>query len=219
MRITQFQVNPFAENVYVLWNEASRHCIIVDPGMMSQRERDTVTGFIGEKRLLVQQVVATHCHIDHVASARWTANLYGVPLAASPLDAKLAQQLPAQASRFHLKLNVEPMHIDTALHEGDVMPLDDETVEVHETPGHTQGGLMFHIPAQEMAIVGDTIFQGSVGRTDLGGDMRQLLHSVQHVILTLPPQTVLMSGHGPATTVANELRYNPYAHINDIDTP
>lgn len=211
MKIAQFQVNPFGENVLVLHNPDTRHCIIVDPGMMKDQEIVEVVDFIDRYQLQVQRVLITHCHIDHTASARWTAGHYGVPLCASPLDAQLAATLPAQARRFGLKINVQPLTIDCELKDGDELMLDDEPIQVLGTPGHTPGGLTFYAPQSAIAITGDTIFQGSVGRTDLGGDMQALLHSVQQVILKLPPETLLVPGHGYATTVADELHNNPYA--------
>ena len=213
MKIAQFQVNPFCENVMVLHNPATHHCIIVDPGMMRQDERDGLTGFISDEQLEVQRVLITHCHIDHTASARWTADRYGVSIEASPLDAELAQALPAQAKRFGLKIEVQPLVPDHELHDGDELSLDDEPIKVLATPAHTPGGLTFYLPQSGIALVGDTIFRGSVGRTDLGGDMQALLHSVQQVILKLPAETLLVPGHGPATTVADELRHNPYAQM------
>ncbi len=211
MKVSRFEVNLFGENVYILWNEKSRHAIVVDPGMMRPQERDAVTGFIDSNHLQVQRLLLTHCHVDHSASARYVATRYGVKVEASLADAALAQHLPEQATFFHLKIEPEPLVIDAPLQEGDVINLDDESIHVLATPGHTPGGLSFYIPSISLALVGDSIFRGSIGRTDLpGGDAQALVSSIKTKLLTLPADVALAPGHGPVTTVGDELQYNPY---------
>lgn len=211
MKATKMTVNPFEENIYILWNEDSHHALIIDPGMMQDHERDVITKFIDENGLKLQQVLLTHIHIDHVASARWTAQHYGVTVAGSELDCPLAEKLPEQAEHFRLRVPVDALVLDQNLKDGDVIMLDDEPLKVLAMPGHSPGGLAFYAPDSGIVFTGDSVFQGSVGRTDLyGGDMVVLLDSIRQQIFTLPPETVIAPGHGPTTTVADEQRYNPF---------
>ena len=204
-------VNPFGENLYILWDETTHDAVVVDPGMMRDSEREMVTKFIAENKLNVKHVLLTHLHIDHITSARWLADQTGADVCGSALDAQLGLELPDQVAHFHLKIEVEPLKLDRELVDGDTIPLGDEVIQVLHVPGHSPGGLAFYLAESGLLIAGDTIFNGSVGRTDLmGGDMAQLLNSIREKIFTLPDETVIASGHGPTTTVADEKRFNPF---------
>ena len=211
MNATMMTVNPFGENMYILWDEASREAVVVDPGMMRDGEREMVTKFIDEHNLSVKHILLTHLHVDHITSARWLADKTGADVCGSVLDAQLGQELPDQVAHFRINIEVEPLTVDRDLVDGDTIPLGDETIQVLHVPGHSPGGLAFYLPQSALLISGDTIFNGSVGRTDLwGGDMAQLLSSIREKIYTLPEDTVIASGHGPTTTVADEKRFNPF---------
>ena len=204
-------VNPFGENMYILWDEASREAVVVDPGMMRQGERDMVTKFIADNDLKVKHILLTHLHLDHVTSARWLADQTGADVCGSILDKELGMNLPQQVAQFHLKIESEVLTIDRHLQDGETIPLGDETIQVLHVPGHSPGGLAFYLPESSLLISGDTIFNGSVGRTDLmGGDMATLINSIREKIFPLPDETVIASGHGPTTTVADEKRFNPF---------
>lgn len=211
MKVSKFTVNPFGENVYLLWNESSKNVIIVDPGMMNETERNAVTNFIESKELKPQRLLLTHVHIDHAASAAMISLKYGLKVEASEEDEFLAAQLPEQAKRFGLKINPTPLSIDEYLTEKSEIALDDEKIKVLRTPGHTPGALAFYIPDSAIVLVGDSVFLGSIGRTDLpGGSEEQLIDSIKTKILTLPDETVICPGHGPTTTVRDEKSYNPF---------
>ena len=211
MNATMMTVNPFGENMYILWDEASREAVVVDPGMMRDGEREMVTKFIDEHNLSVKHILLTHLHVDHITSARWLADKTGADVCGSVLDAQLGQELPDQVAHFRINIEVEPLTVDRNLVDGDTIPLGDETIQVLHVPGHSPGGLAFYLPQSALLISGDTIFNGSVGRTNLwGGDMAQLLNSIREKIYTLPEDTVIASGHGPTTTIADEKRFNPF---------
>ena len=204
-------VNPFGENMYILWDEASHEAVVVDPGMMRDGEREMVTKFIDEHNLSVKHILLTHLHVDHITSARWLADKTGADVCGSALDDSLGQDLPEQVAHFRINVEVEPLTVDRNLADGDTLQLGDETIQVLQVPGHSPGGLAFYLPQSALLISGDTIFNGSVGRTDLwGGDMAQLINSIREKILPLPDETVIASGHGPTTTVADEKRFNPF---------
>ena len=211
MNATMMTVNPFGENMYILWDETSHEAVAVDPGMMRQDERDMVTKFIADNDLKVKHILLTHLHLDHVTSARWLADQTGADVCGSVLDKELGLNLPQQVAQFHLKIESDVLTIDRHLQDGEMIPLGSETIQVLHVPGHSPGGLAFYLPQSSLLISGDTIFNGSVGRTDLmGGDMATLINSIREKILPLPDETVIASGHGPTTTIADEKRFNPF---------
>ena len=211
MNATMMSVNPFGENMYILWDEASHEAVVIDPGMMREGEREMVTKFIDEHQLNVKHVLLTHLHVDHITGARWLADKTGADVCGSALDNPLGQELPDQVAHFRINIEVEPLTVDRNLSEGDTLPLGDEIIQVLHVPGHSPGGLAFYVPQSNLLFSGDTIFNGSIGRTDLwGGDFAQLINSIREKILPLPDETVIASGHGPTTTVADEKRCNPF---------
>ena len=211
MNATMMSVNPFGENMYILWDEASHEAVVIDPGMMREGEREMVTKFIDEHQLNVKHVLLTHLHVDHITGARWLADKTGADVCGSALDNPLGQELPDQVAHFRINIEVEPLTVDRNLTEGDTLPLGDEIIQVLHVPGHSPGGLAFYVPQSNLLFSGDTIFNGSIGRTDLwGGDFAQLINSIREKILPLPDKTVIASGHGPTTTVADEKRCNPF---------
>jgi glyoxylase-like metal-dependent hydrolase (beta-lactamase superfamily II) len=211
MNATMMTVNPFGENLYILWDESTHDAVVVDPGMMRDVERDMVTKFIDEHNLNVKHILLTHLHIDHVISARWLADKTGADVCGSAKDAQLGLDLPKEVEHFHINAEIDPLTVDHDLIDGDTIQLGEEIIQVLHVPGHSPGGLAFYLPESALLISGDTIFNGSVGRTDLwGGDMAQLLNSIREKIFPLPDETVIASGHGPTTTVADEKRFNPF---------
>ncbi|MDY6292729.1 MAG: MBL fold metallo-hydrolase, partial [Bacteroidales bacterium] len=115
MKISRFTMNPFGMNCYILWTAPGGKCIIIDPGMMMQSEKDMITGFIDGNNLTLEHILLTHCHVDHACAARWLATKYGVPVEAGANEEVIAQQLPAQAARFGLKIDSTPLVIDRHL--------------------------------------------------------------------------------------------------------
>ena len=211
MNATMMTVNMFGENMYILWDEETHDAVVVDPGMMRDAEREVVDKFIKGQELNVKHILLTHLHIDHITGARWLADQTGADVCGSALDAQLGRELPEQVAQFHINMETQPLELDRNLADGDTIPLGDEMIQVLHVPGHSPGGLAFYLSQSGLLISGDTIFNGSVGRTDLwGGDMAQLLNSIREKIYTLPDETVIASGHGPTTTVADEKRFNPF---------
>ena len=208
---TMMTVNMFGENMYILWDEETHDAVVVDPGMMRDAEREMVDKFIKGHELNVKHILLTHLHIDHITGARWLADQTGADVCGSALDAQLGRELPEQVAQFHINIETQPLELDRNLADGDTIPLGDEMIQVLHVPGHSPGGLAFYLSQSGLLISGDTIFNGSVGRTDLmGGDMAQLINSIHEKILPLPDETVIASGHGPTTTIADEKRCNPF---------
>ena len=211
MNISKFEVNPFGEITYILWDKNGGEAMIVDPGMMTDAERDMVVSFLETNQLTLKMVLLTHLHIDHVPSARWMAQKFGVTVAGNKGDAELGKALPLQAQHFRLWLDLEELILDRELNDGDQLKLGDEEIKVIHTPGHSMGSLSFYVPESGFVVTGDALFNGSIGRTDLpGGDFSTLINAIKTKLLTLPGDTMVYPGHGPATTIADEARYNPY---------
>ena len=201
----------FGENIYLLWDEATLEAVVIDPGMMKERENDELMAFIDDNHLNVKAVWLTHGHVDHACGARWIADRLGVPVMGSALDQPLLSGLPLQVSLFKIHIDAQPLTLDRNLADGDVLHIGEQRVLVIAMPGHSPGGLAFYLPDHQMVFTGDSLFQGSIGRTDLmGGDYDTLISSIQDNLLTLPPETVVISGHGPTTTIGHEATFNPY---------
>lgn len=211
MKFLNFSTKLFGENIFILFDETSREAAIIDPGMMEDGEFSQLEDKVSQEGLHVKYVLLTHAHIDHACAAKWAAEKYGAPICGSTADQTYASSMKEQAIMFHLPIRPDEFTIDKPLSDGDVLTLGASTIQVIATPGHTKGGLVFYIPQTGIAFVGDTIFRGSVGRTDLpGGDMGELTESIRTKIYTLPAATNLHPGHGFATTVEEEKNFNPY---------
>ena len=211
MNITRFPVSPFVEMTYVLWTSDGGEAAVIDPGMMRDAEREMVVGFIDEHQLQLKHILLTHMHIDHVSSAQWMSQRYGLPLEGSKADEFMGSVLPEQAHHFRLPLEIEPLTLDKYLSGGDIIHLGDEEIHVLETPGHSLGSLSFYLPKSKFVVTGDALFAGSIGRTDLpGGDYSTLIASIRQRLFTLPSDTVVYPGHGQETTIGDEMRFNPY---------
>lgn len=211
MNISRFELNPFGENTYILWHKTAKKAIVVDPGMMRDDERDLIVDFLDRHELTLQAVILTHIHIDHVTGAKWLADKYDVKILASKADEILSASLPMQAQLFGLKVEVPSFSIDQALKDGDELLLGGEKIVVLATPGHSPGGICLYMPDSATVISGDTLFEGSIGRTDLpGGNFDRLITSIKTKLLTLPDDTVVAPGHGYTTTIGAERLHNPF---------
>lgn len=212
MKIVKFQFNMFGENCFVVWSPQSRECMIVDPGMISTAENEAIDAFIAREGLTVKYLVNTHLHLDHCFGNAHVSAAYGVKTRAHMADAPFGSGLKAQARMFGITdapladlTEIEP------LADGTVLTLGDERIEVIHVPGHSPGGIALYAPADGWAISGDSLFRGSIGRTDLaGGDYGQLIRSVTDRLLTLPDATRVLPGHGEFTTIGDEKTSNPY---------
>lgn len=204
MKIVKFQFNMFGENCYVVYDPESREAMVVDPGMLTIAENEVIDSFIARERLSVKYLINTHLHLDHCFGNAHISGRYGVTAHAHPADAPLGRDIAAQARLFGI-FDTEIGNVDKIipLTEGDVLTIGKEQIRVIHTPGHTPGGISLYAPGDGWIITGDTLFgDGNIGRTDLpGGNYQQLLDSIRTKLLTLPPSTRLLPGHGPASTI------------------
>ena len=211
MKIAKFEFSLFGINTYVVYDPESKECAVIDPGMINEEEIEAVENFIKREGLHLTQIINTHLHIDHAIGIDSLKRNHEVKVAAHPADRALGERLLQQARSFGLPFSPKNVVADIDLKDGDVIRIGNGSLRVLHTPGHSQGGICLYDATDDFLISGDTLFAGSVGRTDLpGGDMSQLISGIKEKLLTLPPQTVVYPGHGPATTIAREKASNPF---------
>ena len=199
-------------NCTVLGDELSQEAIVVDPGDDIPR----ILAVLAKHGLTLKQIVVTHAHFDHISGAQELKRLTGAPIAFNQADLPLAAMLNEQPAWVGLRIPVdaEVPELDLDLGDGHRVGVDGMQGLVVLTPGHTQGSLCLWFPEHELLIAGDTLFAGSIGRTDLpGGDGRQLLHSIKDRLLGLPEQTLVVPGHGGVTSIGAERETNPFLQV------
>ena len=206
MILETFPVGPLQCNCTILADEETREAIIVDPGDEISRIHRRLTSL----GLTLKQILITHAHIDHVGGALKLKALTGAAIYLNEADLPLLQMMSAQAAWLGIE-TPETAPPDEALTDGRRVGLDNYPAQVIHTPGHTQGSICLHFAPLKMVLAGDTLFAGSIGRTDLpGGNYEQIIESINSRLLNLPNETAVVPGHGPATTIGAERRTNPF---------
>ena len=201
----------FGINTYVVYDPEEKEAAIIDPGMSRKQEFDALEKFIEREGLKVTHLINTHLHIDHAIADNWVKAKYGVPVEAHTDDAMLGERIKQQAQMFGVQAEDVAVEIDRPLKEGDIIKIGSGELKVVHVPGHSPGSICLYDEADSFVIVGDALFQGSIGRTDLpGGNHRQLVDAIKNKLLTLPKETMVLSGHGDATTIGREWESNPY---------
>jgi glyoxylase-like metal-dependent hydrolase (beta-lactamase superfamily II) len=204
LRVAAMEVGPLAANAYIVWHAATGKAAVVDPG----DEGEEILRGVTDRGLTLDKILITHGHFDHVGGVRFLKERTGAAVYIHRDEVARMRAAPRQGAMFGLGVS-EPPAPDALVGEGDVVTLADQEFRVLHTPGHTPGHVAF--VCGRLAFVGDLIFAGSIGRTDLpGGSHADLLRAVREKIFTLPDETILFPGHGPATTVGEEKRTNPF---------
>ncbi len=208
MRIEHLTLGAYETNCYVLRDgETSRDCLVIDPGL----DADRLIDFLEERDLNPVAVVLTHGHIDHIAGVAAMRDTFpDVKVSIHESDAEMLREPHANLSAMSgMAFSTRPQ--DVSLKDGDIIEQVGVKLLVLHTPGHTPGGICLYSQADGVAFVGDTLFAGSVGRTDFpGGSTYQLLNSVKEKLFTLPGETKVYPGHGPPTTIMHEKKHNPF---------
>jgi glyoxylase-like metal-dependent hydrolase (beta-lactamase superfamily II) len=203
VKVTTFSVGPLQENCHLVVDDASGEAVLVDPGAEGER----LVRAVQESGARLVAIWLTHAHFDHVGAVGAVQRAFAVPIHLHPADAPLYARASASAGAYGLDIE-QPPAADVALADGDVLSLGELRFDVWHAPGHAPGHVVF--VGNGVAFVGDCLFAGSVGRTDLPfADPRQLAATLER-LATLPPETVVYSGHGPATTIGAELASNPF---------
>lgn len=211
MQVAIFQFSLFGINTYLIFDPDTKECAIVDPGMSTLEEEKAIEDFIAEKGLTLTQIINTHLHIDHVAGIPFLREKYGAPLLAHEGDKFLGEGIDQQARMFGLNMNIGEIEVSEYIKAGDKIKIGNGELEVISVPGHSKGSVALYDPKGGYLISGDALFKGSIGRTDLpGGNYRELIDSIENELLTLPDETVVLPGHGPASTIGEEKQSNPF---------
>ncbi|MCQ2286952.1 MAG: MBL fold metallo-hydrolase [Bacteroidales bacterium] len=210
LEIKQFVFNPLGENTYILIDD-SRDAVIVDPGNFSKEEDAQLLDFISQKGLSIRFILNTHPHVDHTGGNAFCKTTFpDAPLIMSEAGLGVYRYAPHYCVAFGLDAPEFPA-ADRYFMDNEWIEFGSQKLKVLFTPGHTAGCVSLYSEENRAVFVGDALFVGSVGRTDLpSGNLTQLLESIRTRLLTLPDDTVIYSGHGETTTIKNEKMYNPY---------
>lgn len=211
MNVKRFMCNPLQENCYVV-SDDTRECIIIDCGALYQEEKDAISSYIKDNKLRPVHLVATHGHLDHNFGNAYILNKFNLKVEVCCEDDFLIEHLAKQAKEmFGIQINDEQPEVGRWLKDGDTITFGNHKLKVLQTPGHTPGSALLYCKEEATVFTGDTLFRMSIGRTDFeGGSWEQMSQSLKNVVAQLPKETIVLSGHGPQSTMAEELIYNPY---------
>lgn len=210
MEIVTLTVGPYQENCYLVHDPDAAAALVVDPGA----EGDRIVGRLDELGVVdaVEAILLTHAHMDHVAAVGDVKEATGAEVWLHPADREFYDRAKQSAARY-MDLEIDPLPPPDHVLEPGPWSAGPFACQVRHTPGHTPGGCTFYfedLAEGPKAFVGDVLFAQGVGRTDFGGDRTTLLRSIDEQLMTLPDATVVLPGHGPATTIGNERQWNPF---------
>lgn len=208
MKVTLIPVTPFQQNCSLIVCEQTGRAAVVDPG----GDLELIRGEVERQQAKVEKVLITHGHLDHCAGAKALAEHYGVPIEGPHEEERFwIDQLPAQSQRFGFGGTAEAFEPARWLCDGDTVTVGEETLEVYHCPGHTPGHVVFFSREHRLAIVGDVLFAGSIGRTDFPrGNHEDLLRSIREKLWPLGDDVTFVPGHGPVSTFGDERKSNPF---------
>jgi hydroxyacylglutathione hydrolase len=218
MPVETLTLGPLNTNCFVAWCEETKEAIVIDPGFSTEKEgKETVLRFIATNDLHVRYIINTHGHADHTSGNAVVKRATSALIVVHELDAPLLGERGKNwASMFGYQLFSPPA--DKTLQQGDTIHFGKQALTVLHTPGHTPGGIS--LVGNNCVFVGDTLFQGGIGRTDLpGGSYKALIRSIREKLATLPNNFTVYTGHGPTTTIAQEIRNNPFILTPELYAP
>lgn len=205
MEIRRLVTNIFEENTYIIWDAGSLEAAVVDPGMQRPQEMADFVNFIRHSNLRLKYILLTHGHLDHTFGVEKVKEEFGLEIMGAEADEPLLMHRDDQARRFRLPYRLAPLRLDRKIADGDELRLGSQKIIALAVPGHSPGSLVYYVPESGFVLTGDVLFRMGIGRTDLpGGSQAQLLESIRTTLFTLPADTVVYPGHGPATTIGAE---------------
>ncbi len=210
IKTERFVCNMLQENCYIV-SDDSGECVIVDCGAYYEEERKALTSYIRDQQLKPVHLLCTHGHVDHNFGNNTIHDEFGLKPEVHADDVSYMEHLPQQAVQF---IGFEPRYdfppVGKTLADGDEIRFGNHVIHVIHTPGHSRGSVCFYLKDEYLMLTGDTLFKQSIGRTDLhGGSMMQIIQSLR-LLAQLPDETVILPGHGPQTTMGEELKSNPF---------
>jgi hydroxyacylglutathione hydrolase len=209
LKIKSFVFSPIQENTYLLYDEFN-NCAIIDPGCYFDAEKEQLEGFIQKNGLIPKMLLNTHCHLDHVFGNKYIAETFGLVAQIHEKEKPVLEFAPASGLMWNMPFDNYTGEL-IFLKGGNKISIGEDELDVIEAPGHSPGHICFYSPKQNFLIGGDVLFNRSIGRTDLpGGNHAQLIKNIKEKLFVLPDATVVYSGHGPATTIGEEKKENPY---------
>ena len=204
-----FHFNMYATACTLMWGDDKR-CAIFDPGCQNDTEKAELTGFIAREGLTPEAVLLTHAHPDHICSVSYVQSLYGIPVYLSPADKEMLPLYQVFGKIIKMEIDITFPTVD-ATDGMEIRIGDGLRFEVIATPGHTQGGTCYYDREGGILVSGDTLFAGSIGRTDFkGSDYDALIRSILERLVPLPGDTLVIPGHGRTTTIGDERATNPF---------
>lgn len=211
LKLEQFVFNPFSENTYVVYDENTKECVIIDPGCSNAGEENELFDFIDSHHLKPLMVINTHGHIDHIMGNTAAKKKYGIKVAAHPNVKNDFLRSRQQAAMFGMPFVGECELPDEDLEDGQIIKVGESTLEVISTPGHATGSISLYAEIEGWVFTGDALFCRSIGRTDLpGGNYEQLRTNIIERLFHLPDDTEVYAGHDQSTTIFDERRYNMF---------
>lgn len=209
LHLKSFCFNPFQENTYVVYTD-TKEAFIIDPGNSNHSENKALSDFISEKDLHPTRLLLTHGHIDHILGNRYVLDTFGLLPEVHKNDLFFIERMPQSAAMYGVPCEPSPIP-EKFINEGDVIQLGTYAFECLFTPGHSPGSISFYNAQTRLIIGGDVLFNGSIGRSDLPmGNHDTLIRSIKETLFSLGDDVKVYSGHGPATTIAQEKAYNPF---------
>lgn len=210
LNIKTFVFNPFMQNTFVLYDE-TKEAVIIDCGCLYENEQNELKQFVANNDLTIKYLLNTHLHLDHQFGNAFAATTFGILPIAHKNDEKLIDNITSQAMMFGIPQKVEAQKLGGYIAEGDEICFGNTILQAIFVPGHSAGSICFYSAKDKVLIAGDVLFAGSIGRTDLpGGDFAQLTEGIRQKLFILPPDTTVYPGHGPTTTIGNEIKSNPF---------
>jgi len=211
LSVKQFSFNHFQTNCYVLWDEDTKECFIIDPTAETSGEKQRLALFIDQNGLKVIRILLTHAHIDHIAGLKWACEKYLLPVTTHADSIKLIRQSAAYADIMGFAANDFGGLEYNYVNGGDKLTIGAESVECRHVPGHCPGSICYVTDNPQMVFTGDNLFRGSIGRTDLpGGDHNLLMDKIRTELLPLHDDTIVLPGHGDCSTIGDEKSWNPF---------
>jgi glyoxylase-like metal-dependent hydrolase (beta-lactamase superfamily II) len=209
LSIKVFHFNPFGENTIILWDETAKG-VIVDPGCLGAAEENKLFSFIDSEKIIPTAILLTHAHFDHIFGVPAVVKKYGIPVYMNPKDKIIIENNTLMSRKFNLP--DAPTGFETTdISEGDTIQSGEAVYEVIETPGHTPGGVCFLDRKHGILLSGDTLFAGSIGRTDFPyGDYDSLIVGIMDKLMGLDGETEVIPGHGPSSNIGRERTHNPF---------